>query len=123
MNVRYRYITCGIAKISDRICDFRLITRQVFNTLSVYPMRTYYRVKIPADMNLNKDGCDDYYTTDDTRTLKELGCELFLIDGNLKHVKLDINISDADLKRLEREVMRDYMKSIEVKEKSNESKN
>lgn len=112
MKVRYRYITCGIAKISDRICDFRLITRQVFNTLSVYPMRTYYRVKIPDDMKLNKDWCDEYYTTDDTRTLEELGCELFLVDGNLKHVKLDINISDADLKSLEQEALRDYMKRI-----------
>ena len=82
--MRYRFITCGTAKISDRVWDFRLVSGVEFGRLSKYPMKTYYRINIPDDMTLIKYSCDGYSTTEDTRTLEELSCEFFMLDGHLK---------------------------------------
>lgn len=87
---RYRYICCGIAKCSDKICNFRLIGgNQLQNSFSVL------RVQIPNDMKLIKYSCDNYSTTEDKRTLEELGCDVmsrfngkFVIRNDLKHLRL-----------------------------------
>ncbi len=67
---RYRYIFCGVASPNDPISDFRLVSA----VIASYFMdeRTCIRVEIPSDLELEKYSCDDYSTTYDQRTLKDL---------------------------------------------------
>lgn len=94
MRKRYRYISCGTAKNTDKISDFRLISgnqlKQTDGRLS-----SVIRVQIPSNMVLTKYSCDSYSTTDNTRTLEELGCDImvringnFVIRNDLKHLQL-----------------------------------
>ena len=84
MRNRYRYITNGSVKPSDKICDYRLIGG---NQLKQSDGRTatVVRVRIPDDMELTKYSCDNYSTTDDNRTLEELGCD-YMVRINGKYV-------------------------------------
>lgn len=73
MRKKYRYICCGTAKITDKISNFRLIGgNQLQNQSSIL------RVKIPNDLELVKYSCDNYSTTEDARTLEELGCDVMI---------------------------------------------
>lgn len=90
MRKKYRYICCGTAKITDKICEFRLIGGSQLKNKS-----TVIRVEIPSDMELTKYSCDNYSTTEDTRTLEELGCDVmirfngkWLIRNNLSSLQL-----------------------------------
>lgn len=73
---RYRYITNGIVLGEDKICDFRLIAGN--NIKADYNGATAIRVVIPEDLELEKWSCDPYSTTDDERTLDELGYDVLI---------------------------------------------
>lgn len=73
MRKKYRYICCGTAKITDKINNFRLISGNQLQDKS-----SAIRVEIPSDMELTKYSCDNYSATEDTRTLKELGCDIMI---------------------------------------------
>lgn len=88
---KYRYICCGIAKSTDRISDFRLIGGS-----QLLEERVVLRVIIPDDLKLLKYSCDNYSTTEDTRTLEELGCDVmvwinrkWVIRNDLKHLSIN----------------------------------
>lgn len=89
---KYRYISCGIAKSTDKISDFRLIGRS-----QLFPEeRVVIRVIIPDDLKLSKYSCDNYSTTEDSRTLEELGCDImvkvngkWIVKNNLKHLSIN----------------------------------
>ena len=99
---KYRYISCGIAKSTDKISDFRLIGGN-----QLFPEeRVVLRVVIPDDLKLSKYSCDSYSTTEDPRTLEELGCDVmiringrWIIKNNLKHLSIN---EIYDLKRREK---------------------
>lgn len=84
---RYRYITCGLAKMSDPVCDFRLIggTNMSFAISAI-------RICIPDDMVLKKDP-SGYSTTSDKRPLKELDAiPIVRINGKFKPFPSLINV-------------------------------
>ena len=89
---KYRYIGCGIAKSTDKISDFRLIGGN-----QLFPEeRVVLRVAIPDDLKLSKYSCDNYSTTEDPRTLEELGCDVmiringrWIIKNDLKHLSIN----------------------------------
>lgn len=99
---KYRYISCGIAKSTDKISDFRLIGGS-----QLFPEeRVVLRVIIPDDLKLSKYSCDSYSTTEDPRTLEELGCDVmirvngkWIVKNNLKHLSIN---EIYDLKRREK---------------------
>lgn len=79
---RYRYITNGTVVGSDPITHFRLIAG---NNMSVpYHGATALRVRIPKDLQLTKYSCDPYSTTNDKRTLDELGYDFMIRDETKK---------------------------------------
>ncbi|MGX1195787.1 hypothetical protein [Metabacillus sp. SLBN-84] len=80
---RYRYITNGVVVGTDPISDFRLIAGS--NLSKPYHGATALRVQIPRDLKLTKETCDPYSTTDDDRTLEELGYD-FMIRDNTKGI-------------------------------------
>ena len=75
--MRHRYIFCGTAKGTDKICDYRLLS-----SCTKYSCGSFIRVNIPDDMKLDTFPYDGYSTTDDQRTLDELGYDCyFLFNG------------------------------------------
>lgn len=98
---KYRYISCGIAKSADKISDFRLIG----GSQLLPEERVVLRVMVPDDLKLSKYSCDNYSTTEDVRTLEELGCDVmiringkWIVKNNLKHLSIN---EIYDLKRRE----------------------
>lgn len=75
---RCRYITNGTAVGTDPIKDFRLVG--VASKLEKYHGATALRVRIPRDLTLTKYSCDSYSTTNDPRTLDELGYDFLVRD-------------------------------------------
>jgi hypothetical protein len=75
---RYRYITNGTAVGSDPISHFRLIGGA--SKLETYHGATALRVRIPKDLMMTKLSCDSYSTTEDTRSLDELGYDFMVRD-------------------------------------------
>jgi hypothetical protein len=73
---RYRYVLTGVALGEDKISDFRLIAGN--NIKPSYDGEVALRVIIPSDLELTKYSCDPYSTTDDDRTLNELGYDLLI---------------------------------------------
>jgi len=73
---RYRYVLNGVALGEDAISDFRLIAAN--NLKPSYDGATALRVNIPLDLELTKYSCDPYSTTDDKRTLNELGYDVLI---------------------------------------------
>lgn len=79
----YRYITASSVKPSSRICDYKLIGG---NQLSNDDGRDsiVIRVRVPDDMKIEKLSCDSYSTTEDERTIEELGYDILVrINGQL----------------------------------------
>jgi hypothetical protein len=64
----------GVALGSDSISDFRLIAGN--NVKPSYDGTIALRVNIPADLEMTKYSCDPYSTTNDERTLDELGYDV-----------------------------------------------
>lgn len=87
---RYRYILCGVVKGSDKISDYRLIAAN--NVKPEYHEDSALKVKIPEDLLLEKWSCDSYSTTDDNRTLDELGYDVVIWDAKKKkwHTRNDL---------------------------------
>lgn len=76
--MHYRYITCGAVNPSDKISKFRLVCNRQIKDDAI-------RVRLPDDLILEKYNCDNYSTTDDSRTLEELGYDIICkIDGKWK---------------------------------------
>lgn len=75
---RYRYITNGTAVGTDPIEHFRLIG--VASKLENYHGAVALRVRIPHGLELTKYSCDSYSTTNDPRTLDELGYDFLVRD-------------------------------------------
>lgn len=73
---RYRYVLNGVALGEDKISDFRLIAGN--NIKPSYDGQTALRVSIPNDLKLTKYSCDPYSTTEDERTLDELGYDILI---------------------------------------------
>lgn len=76
MKTRFRYISTGLLQGNDKISDFRLIGGN--NLSHEYNGASVIRVKIPEDLKLNKLSCDSYSTTNDNRTLDELGYDILI---------------------------------------------
>jgi len=72
---RYRYITNGTVLGKDKICDYRLIAS---NNMTQDFKHVALRVNLPDDLVLEKWSCDPYSTTEDERTLDELGYDLLV---------------------------------------------
>lgn len=73
---RYRYILNGTALGTDKISDFRLIAGN--NISTPYNGEVALRVIIPNDLKLIKYSSDPYSTTNDQRTLNELGYDVLV---------------------------------------------
>ena len=74
--MRYRYILCGLLNENDEISKFRLIAGNKLKSLEYTD--SAIRVKIPDDLILEKYSCDEYSTTVDNRTIKELGYDVLV---------------------------------------------
>ncbi|MBQ8482851.1 MAG: hypothetical protein IJ504_00940 [Bacteroidales bacterium] len=70
--MRHRYITNGTAQGSKQINCYRLISKNKYSN-------SFIRVNIPDDLVLNTCKGDGYNTTEDTRTLEELGYDCFIL--------------------------------------------
>lgn len=79
---RYRYVLNGCVLGSDKISDFRLIAGN--NIKPSYSGEVALRVLIPDDLELEKWSSDPYSTTDDERTLDELGYDVMIWNRDKK---------------------------------------
>lgn len=70
--MRHRYILCGMVSGSDKLSDFRLISKLTPDEDSII------RVNIPDDVKLNTYPGDGYSTTDCDKTLDELGYDCYI---------------------------------------------
>lgn len=66
----------------NKISDFRLVAGNMIKPS--HDGTSALRVNIPANLKLTKHSCDSYSTTDDNRTLDELGYDILIWDGNNK---------------------------------------
>lgn len=130
MRQKYRYILNGLVSPKSRICDYRLIAG---NQLGEGDGRNSaaIRVCIPDDMKLEKWSCDDYSTTEDERTIEELGYDVvvringqFIVRNDLK--KYEYHKLSTILQQneglylttegyLDKEHYRDYMNRLDEK--------
>lgn len=104
---RYRYILNGIATGDNRISNFRLIAGN--NIKPTYDNKVALRVNIPSDLKIDKDACDSYSTTEDHRTLDELGYDILIwykkerkwkVHNEFKGTKpCDVRLSQASYKK------------------------
>lgn len=90
MNYRYRYIASGLARFSDPISQFALLSANQLNGIHTHSV---IRVKIPDGVPLYKDG--EYSECPDSRTLEDLGCDILVringhykVRNDLKHLSL-----------------------------------
>lgn len=82
MKNKYRYVLSGLALGENKISDFRLIAGNMIKPS--YNGQSALRINIPEDLVLSKWISDSYSTTDDERTLNELGYDVLIWDGNKK---------------------------------------
>lgn len=76
---RVRYILSGLANPDEPISCFRLVAATMLRGDSDHEA---LRVVLPDDLTLNKYTCDSYSTTEDARTLQELGATpVVKVDG------------------------------------------
>ena len=82
---RIRYITCGVANQDEPISNFRLIAGCTFGYINAC---SALRVELPPDLKLIRSKWDRYSTTDDPRTLHQLGAvPVVKIDGRWKRMQ------------------------------------
>lgn len=77
---KYRYVLTGLVDENEPISNFRLIAGN--NIGSKYSGATAIRVQIPDDLLLTKYSCDLYATTEDNRTINELGYDVIAYNEN-----------------------------------------
>lgn len=70
---RFRYILCGLVNYDGPISDYRLIGANNLNDAA-----SCIRFKLPNNFHLTKYSCDSYSTTDDKRTLNEIGYDVLV---------------------------------------------
>ena len=75
--MKHKYIYCGTTAGTDQICNFRLIHKCTRRGGT-----SFIRVNIPDDLELNTFPGDGYSTTQDTRTLEEVGYDIYIIYEN-----------------------------------------
>lgn len=81
---RIRYITCGLADPDEPISHFRLIAGCTFGYIHADDA---LRVELPPDLKLTQSKWDRYSTTDDPRTLRQLGAvPVVKVDGKWKRM-------------------------------------
>lgn len=71
--MKHRYILCGVVWENTEICNYRLISKPT------YSLGSFVRVNIPNDLSLSHYTGDGYSTTDDKRTVHELGCDCYIL--------------------------------------------
>ena len=71
--MKHRYIFCGVVTGADKISDYRLISK-----CTKYSLGHCIRVNIPDDLKLYHYPGDGYSTTDDNRTLDQLGYDVII---------------------------------------------
>jgi hypothetical protein len=76
---QYRYILSGLVSPEDKVSRFRLIAGNMIK--SEYVGATAVRIPVPDDMVLEKWRGDCYSTTDDTRTIEQLGFDMLVWTG------------------------------------------
>jgi hypothetical protein len=106
--MKYRYIIASCSP-SDPISNFRLASHREIGKIAKEVGRTFYRVNIPDDLVLSKYSCDNYSTTNDNRTIEELGFDIIMTmwDGSRKVIS-----KDADIKAIEDEQSKKWQKSL-----------
>lgn len=72
--MRHKYIFSGGVKGSDKISDYRLIS-----SIRKYSLGEVIRVNIPDDLQIDHWKGDLYSTTNDSRTLDELGWDCYIL--------------------------------------------
>ena len=81
---RIRYITCGLANPNEPISNFKLIEGCTFGYVNVSDA---LRVELPSDLKLTQSKLDRCSTTNDPRTLIQLGAvPVVKVDGNWKRM-------------------------------------
>ena len=70
---RFRYILCGVIDFDGPINHYRLIGGNNLGDAA-----SCVRVKLPNLFHLNKYSCDPYATTNDVRSLNELGYDIMV---------------------------------------------
>lgn len=71
--MKHRYIFCGVVWENPEICNYRLISKPTYSN------GEFVRVNIPDDLELSHYTGDGYSTTDDKRTVHELGCDCYIL--------------------------------------------
>ena len=71
--MKHRYIFCGVVWENPKICNYRLISKPTYSGGQLV------RVNIPNDLILDSYTGDGYSTTDDKRTVHELGCDCYIL--------------------------------------------
>ena len=75
---RFRYILCGLVNFDGPISDYRLIGGNNLGDAA-----SCIRFKIPQLFHMTKYSCDSYSTTDDTRSLNQIGYDIMVkINGH-----------------------------------------
>lgn len=69
---RYRYIRAGVVDFDDPVSSYRLVSHANMGDSNCY------RIRIPDDLALEKYACDCYSTTQDTRSMNELGYDVMV---------------------------------------------
>ena len=109
---RYRYILAK-CEPSEPICNYRLVSSAYIASVAREPGRVYVRVWIPDDMKLVKHSSDIYSTTDDTRTIEELGYDLIMTQwtNRRKVVCYAWGLPLMDIEKASQEELRKYINS------------
>lgn len=70
---RFRYILCGLVDFDGPISDYRLIGGNNLGDAA-----SCIRFKLPELFHMEKYSCDSYSTTDDKRTLNQIGYDVLV---------------------------------------------
>ena len=110
---RYRYIIANY-DLSDPIWRYRLVSNMHIGSVCREPGRVYIRVWIPDDMKLHKNAFNDYSTTNDDRTIEELGYDVIMTqwNGKRKVISSCITLKLEEMKVMSDEQLRKWSKSL-----------
>lgn len=105
---RYRYI---LAKCdpSEPIWKYRLVSSAYIGSVAREPGRVYIRVWIPDDTKLKRSIEGRWSTTNDERTIEELGYDLIMTTWTNRRRVIS---KDADIEKLTKEEQRKYFASM-----------
>lgn len=126
--MRHRYITSGLCEPTDPVCNYRLISHREIGSVAKEVGRILYRVNIPDNLKLEKWACDTYATTNDKRTIRELGYDYIVTmhDGKRKRFpkEADVNaIAKEEVEKWRELLYKDYNSAYHPYPKSEEDVN